>query len=340
MKTQLIKSLAFACLALFGATQVQAAQEILVYTAFEAEDLNRYKKAFEKKNPNIKIKWVRDSTGIITAKLLAEKDNPRADVVWGLAASSLLVLKTEGMLMPYKPKGVERLDKRFVDKSSTPYWVGHDAWAAAVCVNTVELKKHKLPMPKTWKDLTKPVYKGHVKMPNPASSGTGFLDVSSWIQMFGEKEAWKYMDALNKNISSYTHSGSKPCKEAARGETTIGISFAFRGANSKTAGAPVEVVIPSEGIGWDAESVAIIKGTDYVDAAKKVMDFAISNAALKEYNVGYAILAVPSLAKPVKNYPASVGKLMIDNDFEWAAKNRERILAEWSKRYDGKSEKR
>lgn len=340
MNIQFIKSLAFASLALFGAVQVQAAQEILVYTAFEAEDLNRYKKAFEKKNPDVKIKWVRDSTGIITAKLLAEKDNPRADVVWGLAASSLLVLKTEGMLTPYKPKGVERLDKRFVDKSSTPYWVGHDAWAAAVCVNTVELKKHKLPMPKTWKDLTKPAYKGHVKMPNPASSGTGFLDVSSWIQMFGEKEAWEYMDALNKNISSYTHSGSKPCKEAARGETTIGISFAFRGANSKTAGAPVEVVIPSEGIGWDAESVAIIKGTDYPEAAKKLMDFAISDAALKEYNVGYAILAVPSLAKPVKNYPASVGKLMIDNDFEWAAKNRERILAKWSKRYDGKSEKR
>ncbi len=340
MKKNLIQLFAFATLGLASVMQVQAAQEIVVYSAFEAEDLSRYKKAFEKQNPDVKIKWVRDSTGVITAKLLAEKDNPRADAVWGLAASSLLVLKSEGMLTAYKPKGFARLDKRFVDKSSTPYWVGHDAWAAAVCVNTVELKKHKLPMPKTWKDLTKPVYKGHVKMPNPASSGTGFLDVSSWIQLFGEKQAWQYMDALNKNISSYTHSGSKPCKEAARGETTIGVSFAFRGANSKTAGAPIKVIIPSEGIGWDAESVAIIKGTDYPEAAKKLVDFAVSDAAMREYNVGFAILAVPALAKPVKNYPATVGKLMINNDFEWAAKNRERILAKWSKRYDGKSEKR
>src|SRR3546814_1082114 len=102
--------------------------------------------------------WVRDSTGVVTAKLLAEKNNPQADVIWGLAATSLLLLKTEGMLEPYAPKGVELLDKKFVDNSSPPNWVGMDAWAAAVCFNTVEAEKLVLPAPKTWKDLTNPVY--------------------------------------------------------------------------------------------------------------------------------------------------------------------------------------
>ena len=90
----------------------------------------------------------------------------------------------------------------------------------------VEGKKNNLPIPTDWNDLTKPVYKGHVIMPNPNSSGTGFLDVSSWIQLKGEDAAWKYMDALHENISRYTHSGSAPCKLAARGETAIGVSFA------------------------------------------------------------------------------------------------------------------
>ena len=87
-----------------------------------------------------------------------------------------------------------------------------DAWVAAVCFNTVEGEKLGLTPPKTWKDLTKAEYKGHVIMPNPNSSGTGFLDVSSWLQMFGEEDGWAFMDGLHANIAAYTHSGSKPCK--------------------------------------------------------------------------------------------------------------------------------
>ena len=152
-----------------------AATELTVYTAVEAEDLKKYAARFNEDHPDIKINWVRDSTGIVTAKLLAEKENPRADVIWGLAATSLLLMKGgEGMLHAYAPNGLDGLDPKFSDKSNPPTWTGMDAWVAAVCVNTVESDKHNLPMPSSWKDLTKSVYKGHVAMPNPNSSGTGF----------------------------------------------------------------------------------------------------------------------------------------------------------------------
>src|SRR3546814_4924084 len=83
-------------------TAAQAQTELTVYSAIEAEDLKRYAETFNQDHPDIKINWVRDSTGVVTAKLLAEKNNPQADVVWGLAATSLLLLKTEGMLEPYR----------------------------------------------------------------------------------------------------------------------------------------------------------------------------------------------------------------------------------------------
>ena len=240
------------------ATAAVAETELTVYTAVEAEDLARYAETFNQSNPDIKINWVRDSTGIITAKLLAERDNPQADVIWGLAATSLLLLKSEGMLEPYAPAGVENLDPKFVDGDNPPAWVGMDAWVAAVCYNTVEAEKLGLTPPTSWKDLTDPMYAGHVIMPNPNSSGTGFLDVSSWLQMFGEEGGWEFMDALHENIARYTHSGSKPCKLAAAGEIPIGISFAFRGAKSKADGAPLEIIVPSEGGGWDMEATAIV----------------------------------------------------------------------------------
>ncbi len=322
----------------FVAGGAVAKTELTVYTAVEAEDLKRYAEAFNEDYPDIEIKWVRDSTGIVTAKLLAEKNNPQADVVWGLAATSLLLMKGEGMLEPYAPKGLDKLDPKFRDKDNPPSWTGMDAWVASVCVNTVEANKNKLPTPTSWKDLTKPVYKGHVAMPNPNSSGTGFLDVSSWLQIFGEKGGWEFMDALHENISHYTHSGSKPCKQAAAGEVPIGVSFAFRGAKSKAAGAPLEIIVPKEGIGWDMEATAIIAGTGKLEAAKNLVDWSITEKANKLYNEGYAVVAIPGIAKPVKYFPEGITEAMIDNDFEFAANNRKAILAEWQKRYDGKSE--
>jgi iron(III) transport system substrate-binding protein len=315
-----------------------SAEELTVYTAVEAEDLKKYAERFQEAHPEIEINWVRDSTGIITAKLLAEKDNPQADVIWGLAATSLLLLKNEGMLDAYAPQGLERLDAKFVDADSPPYWTGMDAWVAAICFNTVEAEKLGLPKPESWHDLLDPVYQGQVAMPNPNSSGTGFLDVSSWLQMFGEKEGWEFMDGLHENVHHYTHSGSKPCRQAAAGEIPIGISFAFRAAKSKEQGAPIDVVIPSEGIGWDMEATAIVKGTDNPDAARTLVDWSVSEDANRMYNEGYAVVAITELAQPVEHFPEGILDKMIVNNFEWAAANRERILAEWQERYDMKSE--
>ena len=337
MKTKLHR-MASIVAATMMATAAAAETELTVYTAVEAEDLARYAETFNSSHPDIKINWVRDSTGIITAKLLAERDNPQADVVWGLAATSLLLLKSEGMLEAYAPAGVEKLDAKFVDGDNPPAWVGMDAWVASVCYNTVEAEKAGLSPPTSWKDLTDPMYAGHLIMPNPNSSGTGFLDVSSWLQMFGEEGGWSYMDALHENIARYTHSGSKPCKLAASGEIPIGISFAFRGAKSKAAGAPLEIIVPSEGVGWDMEATAIVAGTANLEAAKTLVDFTVTKEANEMYNTGYAVVAYPGVAKPVEHFPDGLLDAMIDNDFEFAANNRAAILKEWQSRYDGKSD--
>jgi iron(III) transport system substrate-binding protein len=315
-----------------------AAEELTVYTAIEADDLTKYAERFNKDHPDIEIQWVRDSTGIVTAKLLAEKDNPQADIIWGLAATSLMLLKNEGMLEPYAPAGLERLDARFVDSAEPPAWTGMDAWAAVICFNTVEGERLGLPKPASWQDLLDPAYRGHIVMPNPNSSGTGFLDVSSWLQLFGEEEGWRYMDQLHENIAAYTHSGSKPCRQAAAGEVPIGISFEFRAARLKEEGAPIDIIVPEEGIGWDMEATAIVKGTDKLEAAKTLADWSVSEAANQLYAEGYAVVAIPELAQPIAHMPEDLESKMIENDFDWAAANRERILAEWQSRYDVKTE--
>ena len=327
-----------AALALLAAPALAQKTELLVYTALETDQIKTYEEAFKQAYPTLDVKWVRDSTGVITAKLLAEKANPQADLVVGVSASSLAVFANEGMLQPYAPKGLDKLSPQYRDSKNPPDWVGMDVYAAAICFNTVEAQKLGLPKPETWKDLTKPVYKGRIVMPNPASSGTGYLDVTGWIQMWGEADAWKFMDALHDNIAQYTHSGSKPCRQAGAGEFPIGVSFEYRAVTTKKSGAPIDIVFPTEGLGWDLEASGILKTTKKVEAARQMMDWLATPGAMELFAKNFAVLAMPGMAKPLDYVPADYEKRLVKNDFAWSAKNRDKIIAEWLKRYDGKSE--
>lgn len=329
-------AVAVAALAAAGTAAAQKTQ-LTVYTALETDQLKAYTEGFNKAYPNIEITWVRDSTGIITAKILAEKAAPKADVIMGVAATSMAIFAEEGMLLPFAPAGLDRIPPQYRDSANPPRWVGMDVWGATICFNTVEAAKKNIPKPETWRDLTKPAYKGQIVMPHPASSGTGFFDVTAWLQVFGEAEGWKYMDGLHENIAQYMHSGSRPCAAAAAGEYVVGISFEYRANREKARGAPIDLVFPKEGLGWDLEAIGIVKTTQKLDAAKSLVNWAITNDAMALYAANFAIVAVPSLSKPLPNVPADYASRLVKNDFAWAAKNRDKILAEWSKRYESKA---
>jgi len=332
MKNRFMKG-SLAALVSLLATNAFAAEEVTVYTAFETDILAKYKNAFESENPDIRIKWVRDSTGIMTAKLLAEKNNPRAEVVWGLAGSSMALLKEEGILQSYTPQGVDALRSNLNDPQSSQAWYGNDAFFNAVCFNEAVAKQLNLPAPQSWEDLTKPIYKDHIAMPNPASSGTGYMQVSAWLQNMGEDQAWNYMQKLDKNIAHYTHSGSKPCVQAGMGEVAIGISMASRGAKLKTQGAPLAVITPA-GIGWESEAVGLVKSSE---AAKRVVDWSISKAANELYIEMYPVVGHKDVTATVKNFP-NVEKNMAKMDFARMGSERADVLKTWSDKFDAKSE--
>ena len=323
--SQTLKSLLLTALFAVAGTAAAQKTQLLVYTALETDQLKAYQEAFNKVEPNIEIKWVRDSTGVITAKLLAEKANPQADAVMGVAASSLALLDKQGMLVAFAPLNLDAIMSQYRDKKNPPAWFGMDVWGATICFNTVEAAKRGIPKPETWKDLTKPVYKGQIVMPSPASSGTGYFDVTAWLTLFGDDNGkgggWKFMDGLHENIAQYMHSGSRPCAAAANGEYVVGISFEYRANREKAQGKPIDLVFPKEGLGWDLEAIGIHKGTKQMAAAQKLMDWAASDAAMALYAKNFAIVAVPSLSQPLPNVPADYGSRLVKNDFSWAAKN-------------------
>ncbi len=317
--------------------EAQQRTRLTVYTALENEQLAPFKAAAESAVRDIEIVWVRDSTGVITARLIAERQNPRADIVWGLSVYSLLQMEGLDMLEGYTPAGAEALRPNMRSERSPMTWAGMDAFVSTICFNTVVAQQRNLPRPTTWADLLDPRYRGQVVMPNPSSSGTGFLTVAGWMNTMGEANAWNYMTRLHENAQVYTHSGSAPCNNAARGEYAVGISLDMRAVTLRNQGAPIEVIVPTDGVGFDLEATAIMRGTRNLDAAKRLADFAVTRPAMEQYGRFYALLAMPGVDATVRNYPAEFSQRLVNVNFRETAEARDRILREWAQRFDGKS---
>src|SRR5207245_11481412 len=144
-------------LLLLTATRSSAKDTVVSYTAIEPEQVTDYMKAVNKTLPNLEVKMLRLSTGDISARFMAEKDNMQADVIWGVAATNMMVFKNAGLLEPYAPKGLEPVQPLLRDKAAAPAWVGIDIYMSAFCFNTEVAKKKHLPKPERWADLPKTV---------------------------------------------------------------------------------------------------------------------------------------------------------------------------------------
>ncbi len=326
-----------------GSAEEEAEETVLnIYTALEDDQIADYLEEFKQLHPDVTVNITRDSTGIITAKLLAEKDNPVADVIWGLSATSLLVLDQNGMLEGYAPEGADRILPEFKDTANPPKWVGIDAWETAFLVNKEVLKSKGIhTVPQSYEDLLDPKYKGLIAMSNPASSGTGLLTVNGILQLYGEEKGWEYLDKLDENVAVYMHSGSQPAKAAASGEYGIGVSFGYRCIKSAAEVGPeiAEAVFPTEGSGWDLEANALVKKENEKKIARTFLDWAIGDSVMSKYGTNYPIIAIGLEGNIPEGYAENpLDQLIKNNDLNWAAKNREDILSQWTVRYDGKSE--
>ncbi|RMX05060.1 ABC transporter substrate-binding protein [Corticibacter populi] len=322
--TALILSAA-ACLAHAGT--------VTVYTALEEDEIKDYVAAAKKDMPDIDVKVLRLSTGDLGPRILAEAANPQHDVIWGWAVTNMLDPRVAALLEPYAAKGREALDAKY--RAEDGKWFATTGYMAAFCVNTEVLKAKKLPVPRTWAELADPIYKGEVVMPNPVSSGTGYLQIAALLQGKGEEEGWKYLKTLDGNVAQYIKSGSRPCKAARSGEFGIGTSLAFAAMQSIEEGYPVEMVIPSDGAGYELEASGLMASSRNKADAQRFLDWTLSPSAAALYGKYKEIVTIPgtpqSKAAREAGLPEDLSTVLFPMDFAQSARDRETILSTWQK---------
>ena len=332
MNKLLIKGLSM--LALLAAALPAAAQgEVVVYCSVQEEWCRPMVAAFEKAT-GIKVLMTRKSSGEFYAQIKAEAANPKGDIWWGGTGDPHLQAAEELLTDPYVSPRLDELQDWAVRQAKAAKFrtVGIYAGALGYSYNTVELAKRKLPEPKCWADLAKPIYKDDVQVANPNSSGTSYTMLATLVQIMGEAKAFEFMKALHKNINQYTKSGAAPARAAATGESLIGITFQHDAVTQAVGGAPVKIVSPCEGTGYEIGSMSIIKGARNLANARKWYDWALSPEA-QGLAAGVKSFQVPSNKKAL--VPAQAPKLgaikLIDYDFAkyGSSAERTRLLKKW-----------
>ncbi len=328
-------TLALAVAGLTGSVSALANGELVVYCNVQEEWCRPMVNAFEKAT-GIKVLMTRKSSGETYAQIKAEAANPKGDIWWGGTGDPHLQAAEEGLTEVYKSPKLAELQpwaQKFAENAKYRS-VGIYSGALGYSYNTADLAKRKIAEPKCWADLTKPEFKGEIQVANPNSSGTSYTMLATLVQIMGEEKAFDYMKALHKNINQYTKSGAAPARAAATGESLVGITFQHDGVTHVIAGAPLKVVSPCEGTGFEIGGMSIIKGAKNMDNAKKWVDWALTPEA-------------QNLAGPAKSYqvpsnknsitPPQAPKLadikLIDYDFAkyGASAERTRLLARWDK---------
>ena len=267
----------FAALVLCSAPLASFAQgELVVYCSAQEEWCRTMSAAFEKAT-GVNVLMTRKSSGETYAQIKAESANPKGDIWWGGTGDPHLQAAEEGLTDPYvSPKLDELQDwaKRQA-RAANFRTVGIYAGALGYSFNTEELAKRKLPEPKCWADLAKPIYKDEVQVANPNSSGTSYTMLATLVQIMGEDKAFDFLKAMHRNVNQYTKSGAAPARAAATGETLIGITFQHDAVLQAVNGAPLKIVSPCEGTGYEIGSMSIIKGAKNLANARKWYDWAL-----------------------------------------------------------------
>lgn len=325
------KILKYAVLGLMALSMQAQAGEITVYTNLESDEVADYAKVAQKDLQDIKVNVLRLSTGDLAARLIAESSKPRNDVIWALSLTNMLDPRILALTENYIPKGFDRVPAQF--KEAQGKWFTATGYMAALAVNTERLKQKNLPMPMGWKDLTNPIYKGEIVMPNPESSGTGYLAIVSLIQGMGTDAGWKLLKELDKNVSQYTQSGSAPCKMASKGEFAIGASLAEAVIKTVKEGFPVKMVIPVEGAGFELGANALMASSKNKTDAKRFLDWTLTPNAVEAYSRHKEIVTVAG-AKPTADMraaglPEDVTTVLFKMDFMASAKTRSETLSRW-----------
>ena len=306
--------------------------ELVIYSAVFEDQTEAVCAAFEEAT-GIKTSCVVLGGGEILARVRAEKENATASLWFGGPCDSHITAKNEGLLLQYETEFADVVAPKYKDVDN--YWVGTYIGYVGFVINQERIAELGVKSPESWEDLLQEGLAGEIMFASPTASSTGYVILATVLQLMGEEEGWKYMEALDANVMQYTERGSACITSVISGECAVGICF-IHDAITKIEGNPgseafTTYAVPSEGTGYETGAMAILADGPNLEAAKVFYDWALT-AEAQEINQVYG--AYQFLTNPEAQNPPQTASIAsaetIEYDTTWAGNNKEDFQAKWA----------
>lgn len=313
--------------------------KLTFYAGLQEDHAAMVAQKFQEKT-GIPTEFVRLSSGETLARLKAERDNMTASVWYGGPVDGMVAANEEGLIEPYVSLEAKNIKPEFKDPNGV--WTGIYVGYLGFVGNKKILAEKGIEMPKSWQDLLKPEFKGEIVVAHPGSSGTAYTMLASLVQMMGEEKAMEYFKKLNGQIRQYTKSGTAPGRMVGMGETTIGITFLHDGIKYQKEGySDIILAAPSEGTGYEIGGVALLKNAPNTKAGKEFIDWVLTADV---QNLGKTVGSFQFLTNVNATNPEEAKDIantkLIDYNFDWAGKNKKRLVDEFTKQTNAQAPKK
>lgn len=195
-----------------------------------------------------------------------------------------------------------------------------------IILNLDVLEKKGLDKPASYEDLLDPQYEGLISMPNPASSGTGYMFLRQLTNEWGEDEAFAYFEKLDKNILQYTSSGSGPINALVQGEVAIGLGMTSQAVVEINRGAPLEIVFFEEGSPYSMYGYAVLASSVDRDGIEEIFTYLTTELCKDNHEKYFPDQIFDGYKAEIEGFPKDIEYGDMSND---TLEEKERLVAKW-----------
>lgn len=314
--TLLILTLGLAALPSIGAL---AQEKVILYSAHNDAIITAMVPRFEAET-GIEAEVVKAGSGDIINRVAAEKDNPRADVIWSIGGEQLEA--QSDLLEPYTPAAADKIDPVF-DVGTN--WLPYTAIVNVFIVNKEQLGTEDYP--RTWKALGRPDLKGKISSARADKSGSSYMQLATVLTIYGDK-GWDVYEPILGNFVLSGSSSAVP-RFVNDGEAAVGVTLEDNAYKYVAGGGPVEIVYPEDGTVAAPDGIALVKGGPNPDNGKAFIDWALSKPTQE-------FLVQEMGRRPIRTDVAASGDLppmsafkVVPYDFSWSAGNKDAFRKKW-----------
>jgi len=283
------------------------AQQVSIITSFPKELTDIYKKAFEAKNPGTTVEILNKGTSAGVSYVRETAVGNRPDVFWASAPDAFEVLAKDGLLVKFDPgiPGIPAKIGAYPINDPQGYYRGQALAGYGIMWNTRYMKANKLPEPREWADLIKPVYFSHVASSSPSRSGTTHLTVETILQGEGWSKGWMQILQIAGNSAAITERSFGVPDGVSNGQYGIGLVIDFFGLAAKNSGFPVEFIYPGVTAIVPA-NIGLINGAKNAELGKKFITYSLSEEGqmlLLDPKISRLPVSPKTYAKAPAGYP-------------------------------------